>query len=51
MTFVYSGEVTIFEDQLLSILSLADALGIKGLANQQQSTSVTVSFKLVPIIS
>ncbi|XP_026476364.1 protein abrupt-like [Ctenocephalides felis] len=41
MTFVYSGEVTIFEDQLLSILSLADALGIKGLANQQQTTSVT----------
>ncbi|XP_059613666.1 uncharacterized protein LOC132259874 [Phlebotomus argentipes] len=33
LTFMYSGEVNVFEEQISSLLSLAETLGIKGLAD------------------
>lgn len=33
LTFMYSGEVNVFEEQISTLLSLAETLGIKGLAD------------------
>lgn len=33
LTFMYSGEVNVFEEQISGLLSLAETLGIKGLAD------------------
>lgn len=33
LTFMYSGEVNVFEEQINNLLSLAETLGIKGLAD------------------
>ncbi len=33
LTFMYSGEVNVFEGEISSLLSLAETLGIKGLAD------------------
>lgn len=33
LTFMYSGEVNVFEEQISSLLALAETLGIKGLAD------------------
>ncbi|XP_055641936.1 protein tramtrack, beta isoform [Toxorhynchites rutilus septentrionalis] len=43
LTFMYSGEVNVYEEQISTLLSLAETLGIKGLAdfsgNSQKSTT------------
>lgn len=45
LTFMYSGEVNVYEEQISTLLSLAETLGIKGLAdfsgNSQKSTTPT----------
>jgi hypothetical protein len=33
VTFMYSGEVNVYEDQIPTLLALADTLGIKGLTD------------------
>lgn len=33
LTFMYSGEVNVFEEQISALLALAETLGIKGLAD------------------
>lgn len=33
LTFMYSGEVNVYEDQISGLLTLAETLGIKGLAD------------------
>lgn len=33
LTFMYSGEVNVYEDQIAGLLTLAETLGIKGLAD------------------
>lgn len=33
LTFMYSGEVNVYEEQISTLLSLAETLGIKGLAD------------------
>lgn len=33
LTFMYSGEVNVYEDQIAGLLALAETLGIKGLAD------------------
>ncbi|EDS38394.1 conserved hypothetical protein [Culex quinquefasciatus] len=45
LTFMYSGEVNVYEEQISTLLSLAETLGIKGLAdfsgNSHKSTTPT----------
>ncbi|XP_055614391.1 hybrid signal transduction histidine kinase L, partial [Uranotaenia lowii] len=45
LTFMYSGEVNVYEEQISTLLSLAETLGIKGLAdvsgNSQKSSTPT----------
>jgi hypothetical protein len=33
LTFMYSGEVNVFEEEISSLLAIAETLGIKGLAD------------------
>ncbi|XKL59291.1 hypothetical protein PGB90_000307 [Kerria lacca] len=40
VTFMYSGEVNIYESQLASLLSMADVLHIRGLADFSNTTNV-----------
>lgn len=42
LTFMYSGEVNVYEEQIPTLLSLAETLGIKGLADVHNN----VSFKI-----
>ncbi|XP_055902231.1 broad-complex core protein isoforms 1/2/3/4/5 [Eupeodes corollae] len=37
LTFMYSGEVNVFEEQIPTLLNLAETLGIKGLADVQSN--------------
>lgn len=37
LTFMYSGEVNVYEGQIPTLLSLAETLGIKGLADFQNN--------------
>lgn len=45
LTFMYSGEVNVYEEQIPTLLNLAETLGIKGLADVQNNN---VSFKYSP---
>ena len=37
LTFMYSGEVNVYEEQIPMLLNLAETLGIKGLAYVQNN--------------
>ena len=37
LTFMYSGEVNVYEEQIPMLLNLAETLGIKGLADVQNN--------------
>lgn len=37
LTFMYSGEVNVFEEQIPTLLTLAETLGVKGLADFQNN--------------
>lgn len=39
LTFMYSGEVNVYEEQIPILLSLAETLGIKGLADVHNNVS------------
>lgn len=39
LTFMYSGEVNVYEEQIPMLLSLAETLGIKGLADVHNNVS------------
>lgn len=39
LTFMYSGEVNVFEEQIPTLLTLAETLGIKGLADFHNNVS------------
>jgi len=43
LTFMYSGEVNIYQDQLPGLLSMADTLHVRGLAEVQVSACVVFS--------
>lgn len=47
LTFMYSGEVNVYEEQISTLLSLAETLGIKGLADFNH---VSFKIKIVPIL-
>lgn len=40
LTFMYSGEVNVYEEQIPMLLNLAETLGIKGLADVQNNVSL-----------
>lgn len=53
LTFMYSGEVNVFEEQIPTLLAIAETLGIKGLAdfqsNFQNSSKVSPSEENSPL--
>lgn len=44
ITFMYSGEVNVFEDQISKLLELAETLGIKGLTEINSEHMVRFHF-------
>lgn len=47
MQFMYAGEVNVFEEQISNLLSLAETLGIKGLADFNNGVSIHALEKLL----
>lgn len=47
VTFMYSGEVNIYESQLASLLSMADVLHIRGLADFSNVRKISINTRLI----
>lgn len=47
MQFMYAGEVNVFEEQISNLLSLAETLGIKGLADFNNGVSIRQEKKCI----
>lgn len=43
VTFMYSGEVNVYEDQIPTLLALAETLGIKGLTDINNENGVSLT--------